>query len=278
MKTWIAVAKGSANDFLTASAGTSSIPGQSLGDIFGYQKFTGLGLPSNLLKVYGNFTSENTNLLIASLSFNEAVTQADLTKRADNTREQIQIAGMAVFDQKRMLGYLSEDETHGLAWLLGHNPNTVISIPHPENSSKSVAIEIENVKVKIDSELNQDTPEFSIKISGTGHIAEEDTMSDLSINEFKSQLEAQADNEIVSEVETSLNRVQKDFKSDVVGFGQIVHAQHKQEWNETIKKNWADIYPDVDVKVEADITIKSSTLNQIPLKNYKENANTYDQN
>jgi spore germination protein KC len=37
MKTWIAVAKGNANDFIVANAGMGSIPGQSLGDVFRYQ-------------------------------------------------------------------------------------------------------------------------------------------------------------------------------------------------------------------------------------------------
>ena len=49
---------------------------------------------------------------------------------------------MAVFNQNRMLGYLSADETRGLAWILSQNPNMLISVPHPENSTKSVAIEI----------------------------------------------------------------------------------------------------------------------------------------
>jgi spore germination protein KC len=74
----------------------------------------------------------------------------------------------------------------------------------------------------------------------------------------------------------SLSKVQKVYKSDVLGFGQLVHSQHKQEWNEGIKDKWTDIYPESEVKVEANINIKSSTLNQIPLQDYKENSNTYD--
>jgi hypothetical protein len=139
---------------------------------------------------------------------------------------------VAVFDQKRILGYLTEDETRGLIWLLGHNPNTVISVPHPDNSSKSVAVEIVNLKVNMDSQLNQDVPKFTIKISGTGHIVEEDTnTSNLSISDLKSQVETLSEQEIVNEVEMALSKVQKEYKSDVLGFGKLLHSQHKQEWN-----------------------------------------------
>ncbi len=277
MKTWIAVAQGNANDYLAANAGMGNIPGQSLGDVFRYQEFTGLGLDSTLLKVYGDFTSENTHPLIAALSFNEAATDADLSKRNENTKEQIQVAGMAVFNQKQMLGYLSDDESQGLTWILGHNPNTIISVPHPENSAKSVAVEIGQVKVKIDSSINQEIPEFDISISGIGHIAEEDTFSGLSISDFKNTLETLSNQEIVKEVGLSLNKVQKEYKSDVLGFGKIVHSQHKKEWK-GIKNQWSEIYPEAEVRVQANVTIKSSTLNQIPLRNNKENPNTYDQN
>ncbi|MEA4925483.1 MAG: Ger(x)C family spore germination protein [Syntrophomonadaceae bacterium] len=276
MKTWIAVAQGNASDFLAANAGMGSIPGQSMGDVFRYQQITGLGLPSNLLEVYRDFTSENKDFLITSLSFNQAITEAGLSQRTENTEAQIEIAGMAVFKQNRMLGYLTVDETRGLSWVLSHNTNRVISVDHPENSTKSVAVEIKNVKVKVDSQLDQDTPGFTIKISGTGEIAEEDTFSGLSISQFKDQVEAKLEQQIVKEVQLGLNKVQKEYKSDVLGFGAIVHAQHKQAWNGELKNRWTDIYPDVEVKVEAHITIESSTLNEIPLRDNKENSNTYD--
>lgn len=272
MKTWMAVAKGSATDFLKAKAGMGSIPGQSLADMFRYQQFTGLDFHSNLLKVYGDFTSDTTNLLIGSLSLEQATTQAGLSKVQENTVEQIQMDGMAVFDQRRMLGYLSEDETRGLAWFLSENPNMVISVPHPSDSSESVAVEIVAVKAKIDSQLDQQTPSFSIQITGTGHIAEEDTTSDLSINDFKHQMEFLAEQQIIEEIELGLDKVLNVYKSDVLGFGKVVHSQHKKEWNQGLKDRWVQIFPDVEISVAADIEIKSSTLNQIPLRNYRRSS------
>jgi hypothetical protein len=107
-------------------------------------------------------------------------------------------------------------------------------------------------------------------------VEEDINTSDLSISDLKSQIGTLSEQEIVKEVETGLSKVQKEYKSDVLGFGKLLHSQHKQEWNEGIKERWLDIFPEVEVKVEANITIKSSTLNQIPLKDYKENTNTND--
>ena len=110
MKTWMAVAKGSATDFLKAKAGMGSIPGQSLADMFRYQQFTGLDFHSNLLKVYGDFTSDTTNLLIGSLSLEQATTKLVYRKHRKTPWNKYRWMGWP-FSTRGMLGYLSEDET-----------------------------------------------------------------------------------------------------------------------------------------------------------------------
>lgn len=271
MKTWMAVAHGDARHFLHANVGMGNIPGQSLGDVFRYQQLTGLGMKSDLLTVYGDFTSPSTNPLIATLTLNQAVTQSGLSKEAESTTDQIQMSGMAVFDDNSLLGFLTEEETRGLSWFMAEDPNTVISVPHPENSEKSVAVEISGVKAKIESQIDDDGPQFTIVITGTGHIAEEQTTSRLSIHQLKSQLEGTVNQEIGREIAMALDKIQKQYGSDVLGFGKVVHTQHKQAWNQTIKSRWTDLFPEAEVKVEVNIDIKTSTLNQIPLKDYKEN-------
>ncbi len=277
MKTWMAVTPLSAGDVVSSNVGMGNAPGRSITEVFRFQNLTGLGLPSDLLNVYHDFTSENNNLLISSLTLNEALTQAGLADISENIVEQIEVSGLAVFDKNRMLGYLTADEARGLSWFLGESPNLVISLPHPQNQNKSVAVEMNAVKAKIDSRLNQGAPEFTIEISGSGHISEEDTFSSLTINEFKSTLENLAEQQIAAEIRSSVSKVQKEYRSDVLRFGKTVHVQHKKEWNRDLKYRWAEIFPESEVEVVVKVSIESSTLNQVPLRNYKELANTNDQ-
>ena len=272
MKTWVAITPLQASDIIKSNAGMGNIPGRAITEVFRFQKLTGLGLPSDLLNVFHDFSDENNHILISRLTLNQALTEAGLANVSENIVEQIEISGMAVFHNTRMLGYLSADEARGLSWFLGEEPNSVISLPHPENSIKAVAVEMRSVHAKIESRLNQDMPEFTIEISGTGHITEEDISSSLTMDEFKSALEGLAEQQIATEVRSSVSKVQKEFRSDVLKFGSTVHVQHKKEWNQDLKYRWAEIFPEVEVEVVVNVSIDSSTLNQIPQRNYKERS------
>lgn len=276
MKTWIAVTPLKAAEIVSSNAGMGNMPGRSVAEVFRFQNLTGMGLPSDLLNVYDNFTGRDTNLLISSLTLNQAVTKPGLSEISKNTVEQLEVSGVAIFDNKKLLGFLSADETRGLSWFMGKNPNLVLSLPHPDNPSKSVALEITQVKAKINSELDQGIPQFTIDISGISHITEEDTTSTMAIDDFKKSLEELAENQITTEVQSSVNRVQKEYRSDVLGFGKTVHVQHKQEWNQGLKTRWVEVFPEASVSVSVKINIESSTLNQTPQRDYKENS-SHDQ-
>jgi len=264
MKTWIAVTPLSASAIIKSNVGMGNIPGTAITEVFRFQKLTGMGIPSDLLNVHHDFSNEHSNLLISSLTLNQALTQAGLADISENTVEQIEISGMAVFNQNRMLGYLSADETRGLSWFLGEDPNLIISLPHPENPAKSVAVEMKAMKAQINSRLNQDMPEFTIEITGTGHITEEGTTTSLTINEIKNALEKLAEQQIATEVGSCVSKVQKEYRSDVLGFGKTVHVQHRNEWNQDLKYRWTEIFPECKVEVVVKVSIESSTLNQTP--------------
>lgn len=272
MKTWIAVTPLSASEIVSSNAGMGNMPGRSVAEVFRFQNLTGMGLPSDMLHIYDNYTSRHTNMLISSLTLNQAVTKPGLSDIAKNTVEQLEVSGVGVFDNKKLLGYLSADETRGLSWFLGENPNLVVSLTHPEDPTKSVALEITQVKAKITSDISEEIPQFTIDISGTSHITEEGAASTMSIEEMKQSLEALAEQTIAAEIESSVSRVQKEYRSDVLGFGKTVHVQHKQEWNQGLKTRWAELFPEASVNVIVDINIESSTLNQTPQRDYKESS------
>jgi spore germination protein KC len=92
------------------------------------------------------------------------------------------------------------------------------------------------------------------------------------MDEFKSALEGLAEQQIATEVRSSVSKVQKEFRSDVLKFGSTVHVQHKKEWNQDLKYRWAETFPEVEVEVVVNVSIDSSTLNQIPQRNYKERS------
>ena len=146
--------------------------------------------------------------------------------------------------------------------------DTVVTVTDPEHGNKSVSVETYGVKAKIKSAVIDGIPKISIYIKGKGDIVEEDGSTSQSISEVKVHVAALVNRKIEDEIKSSLETIQKKYMVDVLGFAAFVHAQNGKEWKSGLKDNWQEIFPKIPVTVSVDINIKSSTLNQEPLKVY----------
>jgi hypothetical protein len=171
-----------------------------------------------------------------------------------------------------MVGETSPEETRGLAFVRKETKDAVIVVSGFEGEKQKASVELKNTKIKFISEIKGDMPNITIDITADGNIAEEDKVSNMTIEELRSKVGAAASREVEKEIKIGIEKVQKGYKSDVLGFGRIVHIQHKEEWNKRIREKWDELYPQIPVKVAATVNIKSSVLYQQPMKDEKING------
>ena len=62
-----------------------------------------------------------------------------------------------------------------------------------------------------------------------------------------------------------LNKVQKEYKSDVLAFGRYIHIHHRNEWYSGIKDKWERLFPDVPISIKSSVDIHYSSTYQIPM-------------
>ena len=78
-------------------------------------------------------------------------------------------------------------------------------------------------------------------------------------------LKMNAENLLKNNLERLVNRVKKDYRVDIFGFGNIVKKNSPQMWK-SIGANWSDIFSDLDINVNVEIELKGSGLLEKPLK------------
>lgn len=172
------------------------------------------------------------------------------------------LAGSAVFIDDRMAGTLDEEETQGMLFVTnkfntGALPLTVT------DQNKSVTFIIRNTKTEVKPIINEDSVEFEIKIKGQGNLLEQkDSEVDTSEEDF-----AKAEELIDQQVENfCLQSVQKcqELNSDVFGFGSIIARSQPDYW-EKIERQWAEVFPTVNIRVVADFRIENAGLMSKPI-------------
>ena len=97
--------------------------------------------------------------------------------------------------------------------------------------------------------------EFDIKVNIKGMLSEQKNAVDLKNSENINQIEESCANTVKSQIEDVIKKAQKTFKTDIFGFGQIIHRQSPKEWKE-LKDKWKEYYPDAKVNVSVDVKIQ----------------------
>lgn len=265
MKTVVVVSRGDEKEYLAAKAGMESPPGVSFILLENYRSLVGDSVESHMLEVSSSLKNKYSNPLISVISIKKSIIQSGLSDNTKKEADTIELSGSAVFKKDKLIGWLSPEESLGVAWVINQTHDTLVTVSDPEHGSKSVSVETFGVRAKIKTRVIDGMPLISIYITGAGDIVEEDGSTNQSMSEVKEQVTKLVNQKIEDEIKSSLEVAQKKYGVDVFGFAAIVHAQNDAKWENGLKDKWDSIFPRIPVTVSADITIESSTLNQEPV-------------
>ncbi|MFE8697216.1 Ger(x)C family spore germination protein [Cytobacillus sp. FJAT-53684] len=161
-------------------------------------------------------------------------------------------SGIAAFHKNKLVGWLNEDESKGFNYIKDNVHSTVVVF---EMNDGDVAVEVIDCKTDIISQIKNGAPSFEVKITGEGNVADVNTKLDLMNPNVIGELEEKVNKDIKDVIQSSLNKAQKEYETDIFGFGEQIHKNEPKEW-ETIKKQWSDLFPEVPVNINVKIKIR----------------------
>lgn len=217
--------------------------------------------------------------------------QINKSKQAANNKEyELVIAGAAAFDKEELVGYLNWTETKSFNYIMGRVKTGIIPFPTPNISADGSStptssvesdisskrptiihkstIDIIKFKTKRDIEIIDDNVILKIKIKLRGSIEEIAGNIDISKEENIKEMEKACSEEIKKELSSTLLKVQKEFKSDIFGFGSVFHRKYPKKW-EKIKDNWNDIFAEADFQIEVETNVIRTGLISTPIGRIK---------
>ncbi|QCX34302.1 Ger(x)C family spore germination protein [Caloramator sp. E03] len=167
--------------------------------------------------------------------------------------------GTAVFKGDKLVGYLDDIETMGLNWITNKMRNCVIVIPGLVDNNKKISIQINNAKTEIKPELIDSNYLLNIKVKASGNIGETEECIDFTNDENFIKLQNEVNKVVKEQIEKVINKQQKQFESDIFGFGSALNKKYPHEWLK-IKDNWDKIFSNVKYNIEVEIKILNSGL------------------
>jgi spore germination protein KC len=125
-------------------------------------------------------------------------------------------------------------------------------------------INVKSAGSKITTGINGDKVKVYVALKGKGAIYANTTRLDLTIPQNIKLAEEAIETRIKDQVQTTIQLVQKNYKSDIFGFGAAIYQHQPQEWKQ-LKDHWDDIFSTAEVYVSVDFKIRMTGMSGQPL-------------
>lgn len=167
------------------------------------------------------------------------------------------INGIAVFKKDKLIGWMDEVETRGLLWLRNEIETGIITIKIPkEKGGGNISMEIIRADTKIVPILKHGEIKLTVNVVSEVSIIENDSQLKLFDTKVIEDLQKNIDQEIKDRVQMVVDKAQKDFQSDIFGFGQLVYKKYPKEWNRNYKKNWEQQFAQLEVTIHSNALVR----------------------
>lgn len=177
----------------------------------------------------------------------------------------LRASGNAAFKEGKFIGWLDDKESMGFGWITGKNilGYKYSEISDEDNTAGILYYRINKSKSKIKVELKNNMPVIYVNIRVVADLRKyysnkgSEFLNPKEIRNMEKKLSAS----IQTDVEAALLKGQKEFKSDIFGFGFEFFRKYPKLWKTKYEKKWPDIFSDVPVHVNVDSKVINTGTN-----------------
>ncbi|MBP1992236.1 Ger(x)C family spore germination protein [Paenibacillus eucommiae] len=214
-------------------------------------------------KLISDLTSEGIHPVLTGI-------KGDIEKGKNNNaveKSRFESVGLAVFNGDKLVGWLGETESKAYNYITDNVQSTVGYAPCPDGGG--VSLEVIRSKTNLKGKLVNGSPAIDVNIRTEANVGEVACRIDLTKTKSIEELETISEQIITDFIEAAIKRVQKQYKVDIFGFGEVFRRTEPKIWKKFAKK-WDKQFANLPVNVNIDFKIRRlGTVNNSYLEEMK---------
>ena len=171
----------------------------------------------------------------------------------ENTEENTYhiLDNIAIFKDNKLIGYIKEEDSKVYNLIMNNLNANLVKVDLKNNQY----VINEMVDVKSKTEVNPKKKTVTITVEGKAAISEAKYSGDLTKNKTIKKLEKELNNYTEDIVKSSIEKIIKEYNSDIYGFEDMFYKKDAKYYKETIKDNWDEYFKNLNIKVKSNIKI-----------------------
>jgi Ger(x)C family germination protein len=167
----------------------------------------------------------------------------------------LRVSGSGVIKDCRLVGWLDGHETQAAQYVLNEAKGGEITVEDPEREGKFITVEISGVSTKLKVDTKNDIPRFTIDTKIECNITEIDDEPVKIGKQAIASVEKAVSAYVKKQIKNTVEKLQKQYKADALGFGETLKKRHNKLWK-VLEKDWDAIYPEVPVSVQVSTKVR----------------------
>jgi spore germination protein KC len=270
MRTWFVVTSAKAEDILSTKSGQEVVTGESIDKLFRYSQIVAEAPRTDLMEFASAYLSKTTHPVLARLELRKRVLDENSQNKGEKElKPQVELSGAGVFHRDKLVGWLTPRESRGLMWFTETVDSGMYAVPCPDDENKGEAtLELKQGSFKVIPAYRNGEVSFQVKMDSTMDLVELGCPSRQSIEQMIDPLEKSAMKQITEELEATLNKAQKKYKTDFLELGKTFQNVYPAEWKQ-LADRWDEVFARAEVEIQVSINLKSPALLRIPTRPQK---------
>ncbi|MEM5011220.1 Ger(x)C family spore germination protein [Niallia taxi] len=258
MRTWVAVTPQTASEVISTVTSLEIIPGEALAKLFRYTTISNKAPRTVIMDVLSAYLSESTEPLLARLDFEKSKIDNKAPDKGAQAN-QVVLAGAGVFKEDKLVGILKPEELRGVLIFTEKIDSGVAVVDCPDNSNAPLSVELTNQSFEVKPKYKDGNISYDAAFEANIRVVEAGCALDLSDEKQVKKLESSVEKELSSQINTTVTKIQKDYKSDVLELGKVFQNKYPYEWKH-YASSWEEIFPKVKINLQVTAKLESGSL------------------
>lgn len=166
----------------------------------------------------------------------------------------IELDGAAAFKDDKLVGFLSPEESKYFLIATGECNGGILALAMHGKGTPDTSLEISGSSAKTTFTTEGGKLAFRIETETKVYLAETMDNIDVLKQDQIEALEEEAGRRLEMEIGALIKRVQTELKSDIFGFGHILHKHDLPQWRQ-VQNQWDSIFETLPVWVDCKVKI-----------------------
>jgi spore germination protein KC len=167
------------------------------------------------------------------------------------------IDSMALFQEDKLVGFLSVEDTRNYLLTQDEIENTEISVPCEENQFASVRIT--DAKTRVKGRMKNGKPIIQVDIVMEGSIFGSTCKGHMDDPKTYMKLDKLTNQYMKEKILKMIQTVQDDYGVDIFGFGEVVYRQDYKQFKK-VEDHWDEAFKEAEIEVSVKTMIRRAGI------------------